>query len=553
MSDDPNQLRAENTALRAELARQADLVSKLQHYLRRLLRGRFGRSTEKLLGDVEPDQQLIAEIEAILMAGHAAEPAAAVDTAAAAETPPPAPDAAASPATAVLPATPPAAAEVEKPAAKRGRRQCPSLTFPQLDVRTSTQEVPEGDRLDADGRAMVACGSETVETVVFTAPDVFIQRTIYPRYRSATVTDAAGRCETAGVPVPERIVERGQLADVTVQQIVIGKFSDALPCSRTLEILARAGCRLSGSVIDGAVAALGDLLAPLALAIRDDLRLAPVVGADAAIMRCRDDRLQRRCLRTPIYTVTDGTQAWYWWAPDETHRHGADVIAGFHRWLITDGWSGWRRSTSIGARLAGCWAHARRPFARIEDDDPDAAAMVRLVHELYAIEERADTAGATLAQRARLRDQLARPITERIRAFAQLLDRKHPGAAGHPCGKGSRYILNQWFDLAKFLDHPELRLDNNLAEGDLRMVALIRKNSLFLGAASAGPRFAACLSVLRSCRLARINPADYLAAVTPTLITWRRLCRANLPTPDLAGLTPKRWASERHGVIRRAS
>jgi len=85
------------------------------------------------------------------------------------------------------------------------------------------------------------------------------------------------------------------------------------------------------------------------------------------------------------------------------------------------------------------------------------------------------------------------------------------------------------------------------------MVALIRKNSLFLGAASAGPRFAACLSVLRSCRLARINPADYLAAVTPTLITYRRLCRANLPTPDLAGLTPKRWASERHGMIRRAS
>jgi len=54
-------------------------------------------------------------------------------------------------------------------------------------------------------------------------------------------------------------------------------------------------------------------------------------------------------------------------------------------------------------------------------------------------------------------------------------------------------------------------------------------------------------------RLARINPADYLAAVTPTLITYRRLCRANLPTPGLAGLTPKRWASERHGMIRRAS
>jgi hypothetical protein len=52
--------------------------------------------------------------------------------------------------------------------------------------------------------------------------------------------------------------------------------------------------------------------------------------------------------------------------------------------------------------------------------------------------------------------------------------------------------------------------------------------------------FAACLRILRSCRLARINPADYLAAVTPTLIDWRRRSKANLPTPDLAGLTPNK-------------
>ncbi|MBA2482689.1 MAG: hypothetical protein H0V44_18655 [Planctomycetes bacterium] len=84
------------------------------------------------------------------------------------------------------------------------------------------------------------------------------------------------------------------------------------------------------------------------------------------------------------------------------------------------------------------------------------------------------------------------------------------------------------------------------------MVALIRKNSLYLGADSAGPRFAACLSILRSCRLARINPADYLTDITPTLIRWRQRQRARLPTPDLADLTPKRWAAERHDSIRSA-
>ena len=544
MNDESSLLR-ENQQLKAELAShvqaiadQAQVIGKLKQYIRGLLRGRFGRSTEKLLGDTPADQQLIAEVEAFLNEARTPIPASEPEST--------------SPSESAIPESA-AAPEPTPVTAKRGRRQRPSLTFPQLEVRTHIVDVPESERLDADGQVMVACGDQTVETVVFKAPEVFIERTVYPRYRSTTVIDVAGRSETAGVPVPERIVERGQLADATVHQIAIGKFADALPCNRTLEIMARAGCQLSGSVVDTAMMALGDLLMPLAWTIRDDLRTAPAVGVDAAMMRCRDDQLRRKCRRTPIYTVTDGTQAWYHWAPDEQHRHAPDVVAGFFRWLITDGWAGWHNSASVGARFAGCWVHARRPFARSEDDDPDAATMVRIIHDLYAIETQADLADATPAERRQLRHHLSRPIAERIRHFALILDAKHPGKGGHPCGKGARYILNHWFELVKFLDHPELRLDNNLAEGDLRMVALIRKNSLYLGAASAGPRFAACLSVLRSCRLARINPADYLAAVTPTLIAWRRLQRANLPTPDLADLTPKRWAGRHGQVVSRVS
>jgi transposase len=541
VSDDTQALRTEIERLKVENTRQREVIGKLQHYIRGLLRGRFGRSTEKLLGIPEADQQLIAEIADFLAAERqvaAAEssPAPAAAPAAAAAEPP-----------ATIPAQPAA-----PPKRQRGHRQRPSVAFPGLEVRSRTQDLPEAERLDAGGRMMQKYDEQVVETVVCTQPEVYIDRVVYPRYRSVDEVDAAGRATTAGIPVPERIVEGGMLADVTVQAIVIGKFSDALPANRTLEILARAGCRLSGSVVDTAIAAMGDLLAPLAQEIRDDLRRSPVVGVDAALMRCRDLRLRRACRRTPIYTITDGTQAWYYWAPDENHPHGAEVIAGFFRWLITDGWSGWLSATAIGARLAGCWAHGRRPYARIEDVDGDAKAMVQLIHELYEIERRADQAGASLTERARLRQTFSRPIVERIYAFAKILDAKHPGAGGHPCGKGARYLLNQRYYLLKFLDHPELRLDNNLAEGDLRMVALIRKNSLFLGAASAGPRFAACLSVVRSCRLARINPADYLADITPTLIAWRRLHRANLPTPDLGRLTPKHWAAEHQGKIRRA-
>ncbi|MBA3710766.1 MAG: transposase [Planctomycetes bacterium] len=335
MNDEIDRLRAENQRLTAELAKQNEAIAKLQHYLRRLLRGRFGRATEKLLGLPATDQQLIAEIEAFLGADRAVQPAASAPTPAETSAQSTAPATAAAPAAPAVPA--------------RGARQRPSVAYPNLEVRESVADVPAAQRLDADGRPLVRCGQEVVETIVFTKPEVFIQRTVHVRYRSSSEVDAAGRAVTAGVPVPERIVDGGMLADQTVQAIVIGKFADALPANRTLEILARSGCRLSASVVDAAVAALGDLLAPMAEAIRADLRNAPVVGVDGAIMRCRDPALRRRCRRTPIYTVTDGTQAWYWWAPDETHAHASEVVAGFFRWLITDGWRGWRRCHS--ARL----------------------------------------------------------------------------------------------------------------------------------------------------------------------------------------------------------
>lgn len=520
----------------AEIAALKPAVAKLEWYLRSLLQGRFGRVSEKVFGVPEQNQTLIPEIishlQALQAAAATAPPTPAVEPAV---TMPIAPlDAAASP-------TPPGPAK-----RKRGIRQIPSLTYPGLAVRESLEDLPEAERIDAAGTPLVRCGQEVTETIVVEPCQVFIARVVRPRYRTAEPADAAGRVVTSGVPVPERIVDGGILADATVHQIVVNKFADALPGNRTLEILARSGCRLSGSVVDGAVAACGDLLAPIAAAIRVDLRSAPVVGVDAANLKCRDRTAPPgTCRNTQISTITDGTQAWYRWSPDAKHVHGEDLLDGFHHWIIADAWDGWPKAIPIGGRLAGCWAHARRPFYRLRTADRDAADMVARIGQLYAIERLATDNHVTIAQRAAMRTAHAATIVAGIGTLADRLAKQHPGP--HPCGVGARYIQNQWLPLTKFLVNPELRLDNNLAEGDLRPVALIRKNSLFLGAPSAGPRFAACLSVVRSCRLARIEPLRYLADITPALIEHRRLVRARLPAPDVSELTPYRWGL-RHAV-----
>ncbi len=66
-------------------------------------------------------------------------------------------------------------------------------------------------------------------------------------------------------------------------------------------------------------------------------------------------------------------------------------------------------------------------------------------------------------------------------------------------------------------EHPELEISNNLAENSMRSFALGRKNWIHFGHQNAGPKIAAILSVLESCRRLNINPRDYLAQVLPGL------------------------------------
>ena len=64
-----------------------------------------------------------------------------------------------------------------------------------------------------------------------------------------------------------------------------------------------------------------------------------------------------------------------------------------------------------------------------------------------------------------------------------------------------------------------------------------RKNWLHLGSAQSGPKVAAILSVVESCRRLGVPVKDYLLAVLPGM-SRRKL-------PEVAQFTPARWAASR--------
>jgi hypothetical protein len=100
-------------------------------------------------------------------------------------------------------------------------------------------------------------------------------------------------------------------------------------------------------------------------------------------------------------------------------------------------------------------------------------------------------------------------------------------------GQAVNYTLSLWVRLQRVLDYPELELSNNLAENSMRGIALGRKNWIHVGSPVAGPKVAAILSVIESCRRLRVPVREYLLDVLPGL------GRVNIR--DLDSRTPSGW------------
>ena len=105
-----------------------------------------------------------------------------------------------------------------------------------------------------------------------------------------------------------------------------------------------------------------------------------------------------------------------------------------------------------------------------------------------------------------------------------------------PC-QGLQYALTLWPRLTRFLEHPQLELSNNWVENSMRPVTLGRKNWIHIGSQEAGPRVAAILSIVETCRRLKLPVRDYLASILPGL--------ANFPINRVNELTPSVWGARR--------
>ena len=405
-------------------------------------------------------------------------------------------------------------------------------------------DLPRVERVRAcppEQRTCAACG-QPMEVIGY---DQSEQLDVEPARYFVLVTKREKRackyCEEGGMvaaPLPARIIDKGLVSDRVVIDTVVGKYSDHLPLYRQSVILEReTGVEISRATLDGWVMRVGELLTPMAVVMCGELVRGSYIQAD----------------ETPVdVQMHDGRgknhQAYLW----QYGRPGGSVVFDFRLGrgrdgprqflgkyegiLQTDGYIAYEHVGGPRLVHACCWAHARRGFVDAVKLNPDDAAARRIVarmDELFGIDARAREQNFDIAARHALRQEHAVPLLDLIR---KEVERARGGALpSSALGKAANYTLALWRRLTRFLDYPEIELSNNLAENSMRPVALGRKNWLHVGSPEAGPKVAAILSIVESCRRLKVPARDYLASVLPGL--------ADISIQRLPELTPAAWAA----------
>jgi hypothetical protein len=181
-----------------------------------------------------------------------------------------------------------------------------------------------------------------------------------------------------------------------------------------------------------------------------------------------------------------------------------------------------------------CNAHARRKFYEARGSDAlrahQALAYYRQLYELErAAKEFSDE------QRLQMRQDLAVPI---LGQFRQWLEARRPEVLPKsPMGEAIRYALNNWAALLRYTEASFLAIDNNVAEREMKRVAIGRKNWLTVGSPRGGQTAAVLFSFTSTCQRLGVEPWAYLRDVLTRLPTT--------PAGQLGDLLPNHWQAAR--------
>jgi transposase len=404
-------------------------------------------------------------------------------------------------------------------------------------------DVPQAERACPKcGQQRDCIGHDVTEVVDLIPAEVVVR---VDRREKVACRDCQSEVQRA--PVGNKVVAGGTMGTTLVASIIVDKYRKGLPLHRQKEEFSRRGYEVAVSTLADQVMWATDLLRPLWRASLAVVLEATILHLDSTGLAVLDkQRLNGITLgslwgyvgvseemATAVYLYTS-TGKKKGQKPGE--RGPEDILKLREGFTVVDAATLFDSSFKRpGIIECGCNMHARRYFVKaVDSGDARGALALAAYKKLYDIEEEAR--GCPLGERLIMRQVKSKPLFDELASWARAHQPSVPPSS--PLGKAIGYLLRNDAPLRRFLDYPEVPIDNGPAERLHVRTALTRKNYLFAGSDAGAERAAIAYSLLGSCQFAGVDPVEYLSDVMPRMTRPIRI-------DELPALLPAQWKASR--------
>ena len=373
------------------------------------------------------------------------------------------------------------------------------------EVVIEPENIPEG---------AVRIGEEITEKLEYIPGEVYVQRTVRPKY----ALPQGGGIRIADLP--SQVLPRSNAGASLLAYLLISKYMDHLPFYRILEIFKRQKIILSASTVNGWFADSVDLLKLLYETLKKEVLSSDYIQIDESTIPVMDKDHPGSTRKGYHWIVRSPMQNQLFFHYQNGSRAQKVVVQLLHSF------QGAVQSDAYGAYdiyenknnvlLLGCFAHARRKFESALKDDPERAKYaLKVIRDLYAIEREAQEMELSYDKIKQLREEKSYPIIKEFEKW--LIENCTQVLPKSLIGKAILYTYNIYPRLARYVLDGRYKIDNNGAENGVRALALGRKNFMFCGNNESAERTAIIYSLLGTCKLAGINPMAWLTDVLTRL------------------------------------
>jgi transposase len=401
-----------------------------------------------------------------------------------------------------------------------------------------TTQIPETPSLQVPSQSASAEASEPM-----TKPTESSSSEDRPREQETPAAECQGVPQPAPLIIaatkPAGPIAKGMALPGLLAHLIVSKYEDHLPLYRLERIYERQGVFLPRSTLCDWLLASARLLRPLYDRLVYWALLSGVLHTDDTPVDLQDPKTH--LLSTARLWVYLGDAAHPYNVFDFTPNRKRDgpqlFLAGFQGYLQADAFSGYDclylpDPLTSKARIieVACNAHARRKFFEAQKTDA-VRSIVALGYyrQLYELERQAKEFSEE--QRRQMRQDLAVPI---LKSFREWIDKAYQEVLPKsPMAEALGYARNNWSALVRYAETGFLDIDNNVAEREMKRIAIGRKNWLFLGSREGGKMAAVMMSFTSTCRRLGVEPWEYLQDVLIRLPTT--------PADQLDELLPDRW------------